>query len=168
MGIDALGRVIQINPDFAEEHQLAVIDCLEVCPSSQFLWNDTDAHDYVASSISYIIGLFIMMLLFQSAFLWEVEECMTLVFNCNNAPCQDPDDTLKRKTLDLLYKMTKSSNVEVIVERMISYMRTLSDAHNKTEIASRIIELAERFAPSNQWFIQVLLGKDPTDAKSEL
>ena len=30
MGIDALGRVIQINPDFAEQHQLAVIDCLEV------------------------------------------------------------------------------------------------------------------------------------------
>lgn len=97
-----------------------------------------------------------------------MEECTTLVFNCNIVPCQDPDDTLKRKTLDLLYKMTKSSNVEVIVERMISYMRTLSDAHNKTEIASRIIELAERFAPSNQWFIQVLLGNDPTDAKSEL
>jgi AP-4 complex subunit epsilon-1 len=31
MGIDALGRVIKINPDFAEQHQLAVIDCLEVC-----------------------------------------------------------------------------------------------------------------------------------------
>lgn len=31
MGIDALGRIIKINPDFAEEHQLAVIDCLEVC-----------------------------------------------------------------------------------------------------------------------------------------
>lgn len=30
MGIDALGRVIKINPEFAEEHQLAVIDCLEV------------------------------------------------------------------------------------------------------------------------------------------
>ncbi|KAG0630461.1 hypothetical protein M758_1G179700 [Ceratodon purpureus] len=97
MGIDALGRVIQINPDFAEQHQLAVIDCLE-----------------------------------------------------------DQDDTLKRKTLDLLYKMTKSTNVEVIVDHMISYMRTLSDAHNKTEIASRIVELAERFAPSNQWFIQTM------------
>lgn len=70
---------------------------------------------------------------------------------------QDPDDTLKRKTLDLLYKMTKSSNVEVIVERMIGYIRTLNDAHNKTEIAGRIIELAERFAPSNQWFMQVLV-----------
>lgn len=30
MGIDALGRLIKINPDIAEEHQLAVIDCLEV------------------------------------------------------------------------------------------------------------------------------------------
>lgn len=68
---------------------------------------------------------------------------------------QDQDDTLKRKTLDLLYKMTKSANVEVIVEHMISYVRSLSDAHNKTEIAGRIIELAERYAPSNQWFIQV-------------
>ncbi|CAM6067449.1 unnamed protein product [Sphagnum tenellum] len=48
---------------------------------------------------------------------------------------QDPDDTLKHKTLDLLYKMTKSSNVEVIVENMITYMQTLNDTHNKTEIA---------------------------------
>jgi AP-4 complex subunit epsilon-1 len=30
MGIDALGRLIKINPDIAEEPQLAVIDCLEV------------------------------------------------------------------------------------------------------------------------------------------
>lgn len=69
---------------------------------------------------------------------------------------QDPDDTLKRKTLDLLYKMTKSTNAEVIADRMISYMRTINDNHYKTEISSQIIDLAERFAPSNQWFIQVL------------
>jgi predicted metal-binding protein len=31
MGIDALGRIIKLNPDFAEKHQLAVIDCLEAC-----------------------------------------------------------------------------------------------------------------------------------------
>ncbi|KAK9153064.1 hypothetical protein Sjap_000544 [Stephania japonica] len=97
MGIDALGRLIKINPDIAEEHQLAVIDCLE-----------------------------------------------------------DPDDTLKRKTLELLYKMTKSSNVEVIVDRMIGYMINITDNHYKTEIASRCVELAEQFAPSNQWFIQTM------------
>jgi AP-4 complex subunit epsilon-1 len=52
--------------------------------------------------------------------------------------------------------MMKSSNVEVIVENMITYMQALNDAHNKTEISGRVIELAERFTPSNQWFIQVL------------
>ncbi|XP_077212297.1 AP-4 complex subunit epsilon-like [Tasmannia lanceolata] len=97
LGIDALGRLIKINPDIAEGHQLAVIDCLE-----------------------------------------------------------DPDDTLKRKTFELLYKMTKSTNVEVIVDRMIDYMISISDNHYKTEIASRCVELAEQFAPSNQWFIQTM------------
>ncbi len=29
------------------------------------------------------------------------------------APAQDPDDTLKLKTLELLYKMTKASNIQV-------------------------------------------------------
>ncbi|KAH9608623.1 hypothetical protein KSS87_019833 [Heliosperma pusillum] len=94
MGIDALGRLIKLSPEVAEQHQLAVIDCLE-----------------------------------------------------------DPDDTLKRKTFELLYKMTKSSNVEVIVDRMIDYMISINDSHYKTEIASRCVELAEQFAPSNQWFI---------------
>ncbi|XP_057466819.1 AP-4 complex subunit epsilon-like [Actinidia eriantha] len=69
---------------------------------------------------------------------------------------EDPDDTLKRKTFELLYKMTKSSNVEVIVDRMIDYMININDNHNKTEIASRCVELAEQFAPSNQWFIQTM------------
>ncbi|KAF2546609.1 hypothetical protein F2Q70_00021474 [Brassica cretica] len=97
MGIDGLGRLIKISPDIAEQHQLAVIDCLE-----------------------------------------------------------DPDDTLKRKTFELLYKMTKSSNVEVIVDRMTDYMISINDNHYKTEIASRCVELAEQFAPSNQWFIQIM------------
>ncbi|KAH0879008.1 hypothetical protein HID58_066402 [Brassica napus] len=100
MGIDGLGRLIKISPDIAEQHQLAVIDCLE-----------------------------------------------------------DPDDTLKRKTFELLYKMTKSSNVEVIVDRMTDYMISINDNHYKTEIASRCVELAEQFAPSNQWFIQVIMNK---------
>jgi len=69
---------------------------------------------------------------------------------------QDPDDSLKRKTFELLYKMTKSSNVEVIVDRMIDYMISISDDHYKTYIASRCVELAEQFAPSNHWFIQVI------------
>ncbi|KAF9690367.1 hypothetical protein SADUNF_Sadunf01G0188400 [Salix dunnii] len=123
MGIDALGRLIKLSPEIAEQHQLAVIDCLEVrlLPLS--------AHD-----TNHFVG--------NNAQCW----CMT----------QDPDDTLKRKTFELLYKMTKSSNVEVIVDRMIDYMISINDNHYKTEIASRCVELAEQFAPSNHWFIQTM------------
>lgn len=56
VGIDGLARIVRINPKYAAEHQLAVIDCLE-----------------------------------------------------------DPDDMLKKKTLELLYKMTKPNNVEVSI-----------------------------------------------------
>ena len=62
MGLDALGGIVSINPRQAQEHQTAVMDCLE-----------------------------------------------------------DPDDTLKLKTLELLYKMTTASNVEVCVLTSLGY-----------------------------------------------
>ena len=55
-GIDGLARIVRINPKYATEHQMLVIDCLE-----------------------------------------------------------DPDETLKKKTLELLCKMTKPTNVEACI-----------------------------------------------------
>ena len=51
-------------------------------------------------------------------------------------------------------KMTKSSDVEVIVDHMIDYMISINYNQYKTEIASRCVELAEQFAPCNHWFIR--------------
>ena len=34
---------------------------------------------------------------------------------------EDPDETLKRKTLDLLYSMTNPVNVEFIAEKLLRY-----------------------------------------------
>jgi AP-4 complex subunit epsilon-1 len=64
--------------------------------------------------------------------------------------------------------MTKPSNVEVIVERMLNYMSTTTDPHSKSETSTRIAELAERYAPDNSWFIEVMnnvfrLGGDAVD-----
>ena len=66
MGIDALGGIVRINPRQAQEHQSAVMECLE-----------------------------------------------------------DPDDTLKLKTLQLLYKMTKPNNVEVGWQLRLSFQLAL-------------------------------------------
>ncbi|MCL7026889.1 hypothetical protein MKW94_029123 [Papaver nudicaule] len=64
-------------------------------------------------------------------------------------------------------KMTKSSNVEVIVDHMIDYMITDKYSLCKTEIASRCVELAEQFAPSTQTIFAEGFGEDDEGADSQ-
>lgn len=97
MGLEALGGIVSINFRQAQDHQTAVMDCLE-----------------------------------------------------------DPDDTLKLKTLELLYRMTQSSNVEIVVQKLIQYLKTCSDEHITTDICSKVTELAERFAPERFWYVETM------------
>jgi AP-4 complex subunit epsilon-1 len=97
VGLDSLSCVVNINPKYAVEHQMAVVDCLT-----------------------------------------------------------DPDESLRKKTLDLLYRMTKSHNVEVIVEKMTEFLRSATDRHTREETVNRIGELAERYAPTTRWFIETM------------
>ncbi|KIY99624.1 AP-4 complex subunit epsilon-1 [Monoraphidium neglectum] len=50
---------------------------------------------------------------------------------------EDPDDTLKLKTLELLATMTKANNVQVIVERLMLYLKGCSDEHVRRDIATK-------------------------------
>ncbi|TMW60681.1 hypothetical protein Poli38472_000723 [Pythium oligandrum] len=69
---------------------------------------------------------------------------------------EDPDETLKRKTLDLLYRMTNPVNVEFISEKLTQFLREATDVFLRTELVSRITQCAERYAPSNAWYIQTM------------
>lgn len=69
---------------------------------------------------------------------------------------EDPDETLKRKTLDLLYRMTNPVNVEFISDKLTQFLRDASDVFLRTELVSRITQCAERYAPSNAWYIQTM------------
>lgn len=42
---------------------------------------------------------------------------------------EDPDETLKRKTLDLLFRMTNLNNVEFIVQKLMHFLSTSTDEH---------------------------------------
>jgi AP-4 complex subunit epsilon-1 len=68
----------------------------------------------------------------------------------------DPDETLKRKTLELLCRMTNPSNVEVICEKLIGYLRSTVDSYLRSDLVQRITLLAEQYAPNNEWFIRVM------------
>ena len=70
---------------------------------------------------------------------------------------EDPDETLKRKTLDLLYRMINPVNVVVIVEKLVSHLAAATDPYLRTDLVERITQAAERFAPSNAWYIETML-----------
>ncbi|CCI10452.1 unnamed protein product [Albugo candida] len=69
---------------------------------------------------------------------------------------EDPDETLKRRTLDLLYRMTNPVNVEFISDKLTQFLRETTDVFLRTELVSRITQCAERYAPSNGWYIQTM------------
>jgi len=97
LGINALISIVSINPKYAIEHQLVVVDCLE-----------------------------------------------------------SKDETLKRETLDLLHKMTNTGNVETIVDKLLHHLKLASDPIFKKELVNKITSLAERFAPSQEWYINTM------------
>eukprot|EP01039_Chlorochromonas_danica_P004528 gene4528-4966_t len=70
---------------------------------------------------------------------------------------EDPDETLKRKTLDLLFRMTNAVNVEFIVDKLLSFLASSVDDHFRSDLVNQISQCAERFAPSNAWYVQTII-----------
>ena len=52
--------------------------------------------------------------------------------------------------------MTNPSNVMVITDRLIAYLRVTRDHYIKSDLVGKVTQLAERFAPDNLWFIQTM------------
>ena len=61
---------------------------------------------------------------------------------------ESQDETLKRECLELLFRMTNNQNVEVIVQKLIGYLKIATDPHFKKEMVNKIMVLSERFAPN--------------------
>lgn len=70
---------------------------------------------------------------------------------------EENDETLKKNTFELLYKMTDTNNVEVIVDKMIAYLKTTEvEGAGRKNILFKITELAELYAPDKRWFIKIM------------
>jgi AP-4 complex subunit epsilon-1 len=87
LGLTLLAQIVQINPLYAIQHQIHVINCLE-----------------------------------------------------------DPDESIQRKTLTLLYRMTNPKNVTVVAEKLVDYLKKSNDAFLRAELVSKITMLAEKCA----------------------
>jgi AP-4 complex subunit epsilon-1 len=97
LGVTGLALIVESQPQYAAQHQLAVMDCLE-----------------------------------------------------------DADETLQRKTLDLLYRMTNPVNVEFIADKLVSFLSGTTDLFLKKQLTQRVCSIAERYAPNNTWYIRTI------------
>jgi AP-4 complex subunit epsilon-1 len=97
LGVTGLAMIVETHPQYAAQHQMSVMDCLE-----------------------------------------------------------DADETLQRKTLDLLYRMTNPVNVEFITEKLVDFLRGTTDLFLKQQLTTRVCSVAERYAPNNAWYIQTI------------
>ncbi|KAJ8609184.1 hypothetical protein CTAYLR_008415 [Chrysophaeum taylorii] len=70
---------------------------------------------------------------------------------------EDVDDTLKRKTLDLLYRMINPVNVEFIATKLIQSLESSTDEFLRSALVSRLCTAAERFAPSTEWYVATVI-----------
>ncbi|XP_053933452.1 AP-4 complex subunit epsilon-1 isoform X2 [Cuculus canorus] len=71
--------------------------------------------------------------------------------------CLDhPDPIIKRETLELLYRITNGQNVVVIVQKMLDYLKESKEEYTVINLVGKIAELAEKYAPDNEWFIQTM------------
>jgi AP-4 complex subunit epsilon-1 len=68
----------------------------------------------------------------------------------------DPDETLQRKTLDLLYRMTNPVNVEFIADKLIDFLSQTTDVFLRMVLTKRVCAIAERYAPNNAWYIKTI------------
>eukprot|EP00794_Sanderia_malayensis_P009386 gene9386-10375_t len=97
------------------------------------------------------LGIKILAHLIKTDVSYAFRHQMTVI-DCLN----DPDETLKRKTLVLLYRITNSSNVSVICDKLIHYLRSSVDEHLRADLVDKITTLAEKYAPDNDWFIETM------------
>ena len=69
----------------------------------------------------------------------------------------DPDISIRRRALDLLYGMCDSSNAQDVVHELLEYL-VVSDFAIREELVLKIAILAEKYAPTQRWYVDVVLA----------
>ncbi|GMJ10756.1 alpha-adaptin [Hibiscus trionum] len=69
---------------------------------------------------------------------------------------KDPDVSIRRRALDLLYGMCDVTNAKDIVEELLQYLSS-ADFTMREELSLKAAILAEKFAPDLSWYVDVIL-----------
>lgn len=65
---------------------------------------------------------------------------------------EHPDESVKRLTLDLLFKTTNSNNLDFVIKKMLKYLKGTSDPLFRQDLVNKIYDLNEALTPDPEFF----------------
>ncbi|GIY74960.1 AP-4 complex subunit epsilon-1 [Caerostris darwini] len=71
---------------------------------------------------------------------------------------QLPDETLKLKTLELLFHLANPSNVQAICKKLMEFLIATTSIDKKRELALKVLQLTQKFIDKQQWFVSISLS----------
>jgi AP-1 complex subunit gamma-1 len=69
---------------------------------------------------------------------------------------KDPDISIRRRALDLVYLLINKSNVRMLVRELINYL-VLTDVEFKPDLTAKICIAVERYAPNKRWQVDTVV-----------
>lgn len=69
---------------------------------------------------------------------------------------RDKDISVRRRGLDLLYSMCDTSNAKIVVSELLRYLQ-VADYAMREEMVLKVAILAEKFASSYSWYVDIIL-----------
>jgi len=69
---------------------------------------------------------------------------------------KDHDLVIKKKALDLLFKITNHQNVKSITKELLNYL-LVADSDFKKELANKICMACEKYAPTKKWHVDTVI-----------
>ncbi|KAI7900228.1 adaptin N terminal region-domain-containing protein [Cokeromyces recurvatus] len=69
---------------------------------------------------------------------------------------RDKDISVRRRGLDLLYSMCDTSNAKIVVSELLRYLQ-IADYALREEMVLKIAILAEKFASTYSWYVDIIL-----------
>lgn len=71
---------------------------------------------------------------------------------------QEPDPTIKRRAVELLYAIASSSNSAEISKELIGFMSSAEDDSLREDTCRKICSIADRFSPSHEWHCEIFFA----------
>lgn len=69
---------------------------------------------------------------------------------------ESKDDTIRFKTLQLLYGMANKDNAVVIAGKILKHLKMTTDRHLREDLVLKLTSLCEQYSPDNEWFVRMM------------